>query len=164
MTMRVLIFVFSLMLLYSPAKAESKGNVELKSVAEVEVKVKNEKGEIEVKRVDAAKANVAPGDSVIFTTDYSNIGKQPVTGVVITNPVPDNMAYLDKTAEGKGSKIEFSIDKGKTYGLPQNLKVTDPNGKERTAKAEEYTNIKWTLSGTLEPKGKGSVSFRAKVK
>lgn len=164
MLMRISTFALALVLLCSTAMAQSKGSIELKSVAEVEVKVKNEKGETEVRRVDAAKANVLPGDAVVFTTYYSNIGSKPATGVVITNPVPDGMAYLDATAEGKGTRIEFSLDKGKSYGLPETLKVKDRKGKERKARAEEYTHIKWTLGGSLEPGGKGSVSFRAKVK
>ena len=164
MMMRILVFVFTLILIYSPAKAESKGNIELKSVAEVEVTVKNDRGEKETKRVDAATTDVSPDATVIFTTHYTNIGKQPVTGVFITNPVPANMVYLDGTAEGAGTKIEFSVNNGKTYGLPKDLKLTDSKGKEKTAKAEEYTHIQWTLSGPLEPKGKGNVSFRAKLK
>lgn len=164
MVMRILTVVLALILLYCPANAESKGSIELKSVAEVEVTLINEKGEREIKRVDAAKTDVAPGDTVIFTTYYSNIGKETATGVVITNPVPGHMDYRAGTAEGIGTGIEFSVDNGETYGLPENLEVTDSKGEKRAARAEEYTYIKWTLSGPLEPGEKGSVSFRAKVK
>lgn len=138
--------------------------VELKSVAEVEVTVKNEKGEKEVKRVAADKANVTPSDTVIFTNYYTNKGDKPATDVVITNPVPDNMVYVDKTAEGKEAKIEFSVDKGKSYGLPEKLVVKDKDGKERAATGADYTNIRWTVKKPVVKGGAGSVSFRAKVK
>lgn len=163
-TKKMLFFLCIMLLLTIQAKAADKGTIELKSVSEVEVTVKNEKGEKEVKRVEAAKANVAPGDTVIFTNYYTNKGDKPASDVVITNPVPEHMLYLDGTAEGKGAKIDFSVDKGKTYAPAAKLKVKGTDGKERPAAATDYTNIRWTLEKPLEKGGKGSVSFRAKVK
>lgn len=144
--------------------AEEKGSIELKSVAEVEIVVKNDKGEKEVKKVDAAKAKVVPGDIVTFTTYYTNIGKEPAAAVVVTNPIPEHMLYGDGTAEGKGSKIEFSVDGGKSYGPAQRLKVIDSKGKERAAGASDYSHIRWTLIKPLVAGGKGSVSFKALLK
>mgnify|MGYP001572107144 FL=1 len=164
MKKRILTVLSMLVLLSLQTIAADKGAIELKSVSEVEVTVKNEKGEKEVKRVEAAKANVTPGDTVIFTTYYSNNGKEAASDIVINNPMPEHMLYIDGSAEGSGTKIEFSVDKGKSFGLPETLKVIDAKGKERTAGASDYTNIRWTLSKPLGSGGKGSVSFRAKVK
>ncbi len=160
-----LLVVLSMLLLFSfPAKAADKGAIELKSVAEVEITVKNEKGEDEVKRVEASKANVTPGETVIFTTVYSNSGKEPASDIVINNPMPEHMLYIAGTAEGSGTKIEFSVDKGKNFGAPDKLKIKEADGKERPAGPADYTHIRWTLLKPLAPEGKGSVSFRAKVK
>lgn len=164
MKKRILTVLSILTLLSFQAMAADKGAIELKSVAEVEVTTKNAKGEKEVKRVEAAKANVVPGDAVIFTTYYSNNGKEAASDIVINNPMPEHMLYIDGSAEGSGTKIEFSVDKGKSFGLPETLKVIDAKGKERTALTSDYTNIRWTLSKPLGSGGKGSVSFRAKVK
>jgi len=138
--------------------------VEVKSVAEVEVKVKNEKGEFEAKRIEAAKANVGPGDEVIFSNHYVNNGDQPVTDVVILNPVPMHTVYVEKTAGGDFTKIEFSVDGGKTFDAPENLKVKDKKGRERIAKAEDYTHIRWIVTKPVAPKEGGVVYFRAKIK
>ena len=146
------------------AWAQQKESIELISKAEVDVVSKNAKGEKEVARVDVAKAKVVPGDTVYFTTAYTNIGKQPADKVVITNPVPEHMVYVDKSAEGKGTKIEFSVDGGKSYAAHDKLMITYAQGKKRTATGADYTHIKWTVSKPVTPGAKGRVSFKAKLK
>jgi uncharacterized repeat protein (TIGR01451 family) len=155
--------MLALLLLSAAAWAQQKSPIELKSLAEVDVTTTNAKGEKEVKRVEAAKATVVPGDVVIFTNQYANTGDKPATDVVIRNAVPEHMIYVDGSAEGKGTRIEFSVDKGKTYGAPDKLTVTDAKGAKRKAAAQDYNNIRWTVE-KLPPGAKGSVSFRAKVK
>lgn len=164
MKSKVAIVLSMLLFLSLPAIAAGKGAIELKSVAEVEVAAKNENGEKVVKRIEAAKANVLPGDAVIFTTYYTNNGKEAASDIVINNPMPEHMLYIDGTAEGSGAKIEFSVNKGHSFGSPESLKVKDDKGKERPAGPSDYTNIRWTVSKPLAPGGKASVSFRAKVK
>ena len=143
--------------------AVEKGQIELKSVAEVEETVTNEKGEKEIKRVAAKDATVIPGDIVIFTTTYKNIGDKDADDVVIDNPVPQHMTYVDFSAEGEGASITFSIDDGKSYDFVGNLKVKNVDGTERKAVAKDYTHIRWTLEKSINPGGKGSVVFRAKL-
>jgi len=140
------------------------GDIVVTSIAEVEVTQKNAQGAPEVKRVEASKAKVVPGDVVIFTTRYANKGKAPATGVVITNPVPEHMSYVDRSAEGKGTKIDFSVDGGKTYGIPEKLQVNGKDGKVRPALAGDYTHIRWTVTNPLAPGAEGQVTFRARIK
>lgn len=151
------------MLLASHAWAQQKGAIEVKTLAEVEIVVKNDKGKTEVKRVDAAKEKVPPGGVVIFTSRYTNKGKQPATGIVITNPIPKHMTYVDLSAEGKGAKIEFSIDGGKAYAPAEQLKVTDNEGRVRPALPKDYTHIRWTVAAPLAAGAAGTVSFRGRV-
>lgn len=162
MTRKFLSTLCLLLLVALPALAA--GEVNLKSTAEVDITIKNDKGEKEVLRVPAASSNIVPGDTVIFTTHYENQGIQPATDVVINNPMPEHMLYLDGSAEGKKTRIEFSIDKGKTFATADRLKIMDVDGKERLATAADYTHIRWTVEGALEKGAKGSVSFKAKVK
>lgn len=155
---------FCLLALLLPMAAWAQpGSVSLISVAEVEIKVKNDQGIEEIKRIPAASANVAPGDAVIFTNYYSNKGDKPADKVVVTNPVPNNMFYVDGSAGGKNARIEFSIDKGKTFGLPETLIISTDDGKERPARSTDYTHIRWTLTTAVPPGEKGEVAFRAKV-
>lgn len=163
MRKKILTVLFMLMLLSFQAMAADKGAITLKSVAEVEITITNDAGEKEVKRVEAAKVNVTPGDTVIFTTYYANSSNAPVSDIVINNPMPEHVRYIDGTAGGSEMKIEFSVDKGKSFGAPDTLKIQGEDGKGKPAGSSDYTNIRWTLSKPLPPGGKGSVSFRAKV-
>jgi len=161
-----LVMMVALALLVVPmiSQAQQKNAIELKSVAEVEVIEKNAQGEKEVKRKEAALAKVVPGDIVVFTTLYVNTSDKPVSNVTIMNPVPEHMIYLDKSAEGKGARIDYSTDNGKTYGAPDKLMVKDSTGKTRRAAAPDYTYIQWVLTAPLAPGGTGSVSFKAQLK
>lgn len=164
--MRTIMSVSVALLLFlpAPAPAQQKGSIVLTSVSEVEVTQQNAEGKKEVKRVDAAKAKVVPGDTVIFTVSYANTDTKPADRVIITNPVPQHMTYIDKSAEGKGAVIEFSVDGGKAYAAPGKLTVTTAAGIKRPAAAADYTHIKWTITKPLAPGAKGNVSFRAVLK
>jgi uncharacterized repeat protein (TIGR01451 family) len=164
--MKELVQVVLVLALLMPAAAwtQQKGGISIKTVSEIEVRQKNAQGKEEVKRVDATKTKVLPGEAVIYTNYYTYNGEQPATDVVIKNPVPDHMLYLDGTAAGKGARIEFSVDKGKTYATPDKLIIKSPDGKERRAAASDYTNIRWTIETPLKKGEKGSVSFSTKVK
>jgi uncharacterized repeat protein (TIGR01451 family) len=164
MTKKLLATLSLLLLVALPASAVEKKGIELKSTAEVDIIVKNDKGEKEIVRVAAADTNVAPGDTVIFSTYYEYHGVQPATDVVINNPLPEHMFYLDGTAEGKGTHIEFSVDQGQTFAAASKLKIKNAEGKEQPASAADYTHIRWTIEGALQNGAKGSVSFKAKVK
>lgn len=164
MTKKLLTTLSLLLLCALPALAASKGGIELKSTAEVDITVKNDQGVNQVIRVDAATANIVPGDTVIFTTHYDNQGSQPATDVVISNSIDAHMTYVADSATGKGTRIEFSIDNGKTFAQPEQLKIKTAEGQERLATAAEYTSIRWTILGELGPGAKGLVSYKAKVK
>jgi len=164
--MRKIVTVVLALALLAPVAvwAQQNSGIAIRSISEIEVKQKNADGREEVKRVDATKTKVLPGETVIYTNYYTYNGDKPATDVVIKNPVPEHMVYLDGSAEGKGARIEFSVDKGKTYTTADKAKVRSANGKERRATAADYTNIRWTLESPLQKGGKGGVSFKAKVK
>jgi uncharacterized repeat protein (TIGR01451 family) len=156
--------VMAILLAPAPLPAQQKSAIELTSLAEVEKVEKNAQGDKEARRQDAATAKVVPGDVVVFTTRYVNTSDKPVSNVTIMNPVPEHMTYLDKSAEGKGARIDYSVDSGKTYADADRLTVKDSTGKTRTAAAQDYTHIRWVLTAPLAPGGAGSVSFKAQLK
>jgi uncharacterized repeat protein (TIGR01451 family) len=152
------------LLMPAGAWSQQKGAIELKTTAEVEVVEKNQQGEKTVTRVDVAKAIKTPGDTVVFTTVYSNTGAKPATDIVINNPVPEHMSYLDKSAEGGNTRIDFSADNGKTFGAPDKLKIKNANGTVRPALGKDYTHIRWTVISPLASGGTGTVSYKARIK
>ena len=148
--------------LSSVVSAQTQGNLELKIVAQKEVVVTDSQGKKQIKRVEPAK--VVPGDEIIYTISYTNIGSEDAENVNITNPVPEHMAYKEGSAAGIGTAITFSVDKGITYDVPVNLKIKNSDGTVRPVVAEDFTNIRWTLSKPLQPKGTGYVEYRAILK
>lgn len=153
--------IFLVFALNCPAVAQEKGHIELKCVAETEIEIVNEKGEKEIQRVEASK--VVPGDTVIYTIFYTVIGNETVNDIVINNPIPEHMIYKGGTALGENASITFSIDNGKVFDSPENLKVKDEEDKERVAMASEYTHIRWALTQAVEPGETGQVSYRAQL-
>ena len=163
--MRTIVAVSVVLLLLLPAiaPAQQKGGIVLTTVSEVEVTQVNAEGKKEVKRIEAAKGKVVPGDTVIFTIAYENTDTKPADRVIVINPVPEHMTYVDKSAEGTGAVIDFSIDGGKNYAQAGKLTVTE-KGIQRPARPAEYTHIRWVVARPLPPGGKGTVSFKARLK
>ena len=71
------------------------------------------------------------------------------------------MIYTQNSARGKGTKITFSIDGGKTYDAPAKLFIFDASGRKFPARPQDYTHIRWSFGDPLLPGAKGEVSFRA---
>jgi len=80
------------------------------------------------------------------------------------NPIPKHLVYLPKSAQGSNTNIVFSIDGGKRYGKAETLKVKGSDGKWYPAKPSNYTHIKWQYRGSLAPKQRHTVAFRARLK
>jgi uncharacterized repeat protein (TIGR01451 family) len=143
------------------AAAAKQGLIELKTIAETELVVRRADGTQETKRIQAER--VVPGDEVIYTIRYQNVGKEPADAVAITNPMPEHMEFrrvLD--AAPKLAELTFSIDGGATFDVPAKLVVATDKG-PRPAQPEEYTHVRWTLREPVPPGGSGQVSFRARL-
>ena len=139
------------------AQGAAQGCIVLKSIAEVEQEVLNDKGEKSTKRVLAEK--VVPGVEVIWTVSANNICKQPSDKVTINNAVPAHMTYVASSATGPGADITFSLD-GKSFGSADQLTVQE-SGASRKARADEYKHIRWIFKNSLQPGATALASFRA---
>jgi len=135
--------------------------VEIKITAEVEVKVKTADGREEVKRVPAAK--VPPGTAVIYTLNAKNKGTTPAGDVVMTDPIPAEMEYVDGSVSAENARVTFSVDGGKSFAAKESLKVRGEDGAMRAALPADFTHIRWQLEKPLAPGEVRAVSFRARV-
>jgi uncharacterized repeat protein (TIGR01451 family) len=124
-----------------------------------EVESKTSAGKSETKLVPAAV--VVPGDKILFVMGYKNAGAKPAGNVVITNPVPNEVQYVH--AEDSGQPV-VSIDGGKTFGNLASLKIKNPDGSIRAARASDVTHVRWQILRTLIPGETGQVSFRGLLK
>jgi uncharacterized repeat protein (TIGR01451 family) len=143
--------------LSSQAFAQDQGCIALKSVAEVEQAVVNDKGEKSTKLVPAGK--VVPGVEVVWTVTANNVCKQPSDKVTINNAVPEHMTYVANSAVGPGSDVTYSLD-GKSFGTAEQL-VVKADGGERKARADEYRHIRWVFKNSLQPGAQAFARFRA---
>ncbi len=144
------------------AENETKGLV-LESLNEVDVVVENEKGEKEVKRIDAAKARILPGDEVFFSVHFKNEGPEPAADIVITNPVPEQVVLKPLSVHGDDTAVTFSIDGGKSFHEMEDLVVVSSDGYKRPPRPEEYTHVRWTMLEEITPGQKGLVGFTTTV-
>lgn len=150
-----------LLLVGGNAIAQQSG-LKLEHKAEQWESVIDEDGAEQTRLVEAA--NVLPGEEVLFTVTYMNAGDSPAEDVVITNPVPDHMVYVDRSAVGDNTTLAFSVDGGKTFGAADSLTVSDANGRPRAAIGSDYTHLRWVVVDEIAAGATGTVQFKAVVK
>lgn len=156
------LITLSTALLFSLISSYALADIELKTISELEITEVNAQGVKTVKRVPAK--TVVPGSIVVYTISAKNTGTQPADNVVVTNPIPKQMRYIDGSATGNGTDITFSVDGGKKYAKPDKLNVKDAAGKPRPATPEDYTHVRWTFNSSLQAGQESPVSYRAQVK
>lgn len=146
----------ALLLLAISAAAQSHLDVQT-TVHKEEVFV-NTAGEEETRLVTAER--VVPGETVYYTITFTNISNDSADNVVITNPIAENLVYLDGSAAGEGMDIVFSADGGVSFAAATDLTVTD-NGTSRTATAEDFTHVRWVMRNDLAAGAQGIARFAA---
>ncbi len=144
------------------AMAVTNGSIKVTSLAQVEVETVGADGQKHIQRAPIHKA--VPGDEVIFSDTFENVGKKPAGDIVINNPIPDSTQYQSGSAYGEDTAITFSVDGGKTFAAPSALKVVNADGSMRAANSTDYTHIRWTYKKQLAPGATGEVGFRAIIK
>ena len=107
-----------------------------------------------------AADSVVPGDTVVYTITFTNIGDEDADNIVVTNPIAAELAYVDGSAFGANTTIEFSVDGGATWGASDSLTVVD-GGVERAATGSDFTHIRWVVNGTLPAGRQGTARFAA---
>jgi uncharacterized repeat protein (TIGR01451 family) len=141
----------------SQAFAQTQSCVVVKSVAEVEKEVVGADGVKSMKLLPLSTAT--PGTQVVYTTTASNVCKQPVDNIEISNFVPEHMTYVPSSAMATGAEVRYSLD-GKTFATADQLTVLE-NGVSRKARADEYKHFRWAFKGSLAPGAQAAASFRA---
>ena len=142
--------------------APEPGALELRTVVQRVAEAVDESGEVKTELVPVQTA--IPGDEVVYTVTFTNVGKQEADNIRITNPIPEHMRLVQGSAFGPGTEVVYSTDGGVTYAAAEQLKVVDENGIERLASADDYTHIRWALNAPLGVGEQGFARFRAVVR
>ncbi len=152
--------VATLVLTTSQAAVAKEGHLKVTSKVQKMSIIKKD-GKTSYKFEPAAK--VLPGEMVQYNTYFENISAKPTDNIKIVNPIPKHLVYLPNSAQGKNTKIVFSVDGGRNYGKAGTLRVKRNDGKVYPATASDYTHIQWQYLGNLAPKTKQAVGFRARL-
>ena len=142
------------------AAAQDGGHLNVTTTVQKEEVTIDDAGKRSTQLVEVSK--VVPGDEVVYTVTFANIGDEPVENVVITNPLPEQLTYIDGSAFGPGADIVFSADGGKTFGKPGDLTVSE-EGVQRIAGAQDFTHIRWVMAGDIAAGSQGVSQFRARL-
>lgn len=141
--------------------AQEQGHLSVKTVVQKEQVRVDESGKEETVLVDADK--VVPGEHVVYTITFQNIGGEAAENVVITNPIDVNLTYIEGSAFGPGTAIQFSVDGGKTFASLDALTVVE-DGTERPAEARDVTHVHWVMQEDLAAGAQGIARFAAVLK
>ena len=145
----------ALMLLATTATAQ---HLDVQTTVHKQEVVVNDAGEEEKRLVEAEV--VLPGETVFYTITFTNVSDEVADRVVITNPIAENLVYLDGSAFGAGMDIVFSVDGGETFAAADELTVTE-DGETRAAKASDFTHVRWVMRNDLAAGAQGTARFAA---
>ncbi len=154
------IAIASFALFSSNILASEKGTIELMMAVFEEIETTNEAGEKVIKLIEPE--SIVPGDKVVYTTAYHNKGDQKADQVAITNTVPENLVYIDGSAEQSNVPVTFSFDGGKNFDAAEKLIIKNSDGTDRAATSKDYTHIRWIIE-SVASQNKGVVQFSAKL-
>ena len=135
--------------------------IAIKAIAEVEQSTVSQ-GRETTKMVPAQR--VVSGDIVMYTLEVRNTARESVPAPTVVYPVPEHMIYAPDSAVGPGSEVTYSVDAGRSFDTPENLKIQEPGGSVRPATSVDYTHIRWQLKNALKGNSVAFLRFRARVK
>lgn len=144
------------------AALATEGTLQVQTIAQKEITVVNDSGEQETRLVPVT--TVVPGDEVIYTITFTNLGAEAAEAITITDPVPTQMRYIDGSAFSAGADLQFSVDGGATWGAAEDLSVRDDQGQLRPAVAADYTHIRWIMRHPIAPGKRGYARFKAALR
>lgn len=106
---------------------------------------------------------ILPGERIGYQVEVNNQGTEAAANIVIANPIPEHTVYVQGSAKGLDTQIEFSVDNGKTYALPAELFI-EKDGKRVQAKATDYNQVRWLLNKPLAAGASTTVQYIVKIK
>lgn len=151
-------FLIALFALLTPVTAMAGNDVSLTSSVFVEKAVKEADGKTRL--VLEEPRTVVPGDKLVFVLAYKNQGAKPATDFVVTNPLPNAVAY--QSAADNAALV--SADGGKSWAPLAALKVRKADGTVRSAYPEDVTHVRWAMKTPIPVGAAGKLSFRGVVR
>lgn len=142
--------------------------VKLALTVEQQVVEQNQQGKQTVLwKAMEGKVAVKPGNVLRYSVKGQNVGNAAAKNLIITQPIPRQTVYIvGSTSNSNNAKATYSINNGKSFVENPTVQVKLPDGtvKTRSAPAEAYTHVRWTVSKALSPKAGVSAEYQVKVR
>jgi uncharacterized repeat protein (TIGR01451 family) len=106
---------------------------------------------------------VVPGDQVVWQTTARNSCASAAANVVINQAVPEHMTLVADSAAGADTRVLYSLD-GKSFVALADLTVSEADGKQRPARAEDVRHVRWMLNGSIGANQSISVRYSARLR
>ena len=151
-------YLMSVILILAAVAVQAQDHLDVHTTVQKEEVIVNAAGETETRLVPAEV--VVPGETVVYTIVFRNIGDEPADNVVITNPIAEDLMYRDGSAFGPGMNIEFSVDGGVTFAPANELTVVE-DVEVRPATASDFTHVRWVMQNDLQAGAQGVARFAA---
>ncbi len=104
---------------------------------------------------------------VEYRLTYTNNGDQPLSGLIITGPIPANTVYLENSAATQvNADFTVSIDNGDSFQAePITKTITGENGQSKNVEVSpsDYTQVRWQPKGSLQPDQVQEYRYRVTV-
>jgi len=107
---------------------------------------------------------VTPGDKIVYSLNYFNDEAEAAENIVLVMPVPNEVQYLDGSAELDSVTTTYSVDAGQTFADRSVLNITLSDGTSRSANADDITHIRWAVTTAIAPETGGKLSFSGRLK
>lgn len=147
------------------AAAAEEPDIVLTVEVKEEVAIPGEKGKVEIVHREVEMAD--PGDVLVYTLTYKNVGAVPAAEAVVNDAVPEGTILMPGSVEGEKASVSFSVDGGRTFvPFPARLQVASMHGApvQKPAPPEAYTHIRWKASSPLAPGESRKATFKVIVR
>ena len=111
-------------------------------------------------------STVKPGDVLHYTLTFSNPTPRALGNVQLSNPLPKGLEFVPASvrASRADARLEFSADGGKTFAAEPTLEVVvDGKTVRRPAAPEQYTHVRWTVTGAVAAQAVVTAEYDARV-
>jgi hypothetical protein len=155
MTVRSVVATAAIVATGAPLMAQAAEPVQLASDVFVERFANGPGGRIS--RILERADQLHPGDQVVFVVNWK---ASRVREFTVTNPMPRAISFQRSS---NGSE-EVSIDGGRNWGLLEDLRVREADGRVRHATPEDVTHLRWRVPTTMAAAGSGQLTYRGIVR
>ena len=111
-----------------------------------------------------AATTALPGERIVYSLNYFNDAEQPAENIVLTMPIPVEITYMEGSAVSDDTKVQYSVDDGKTFAERGKLQVAEEDGSMRLAEANDITHIRWEVTEAVAPGARGVIEFKGLLK